>query len=159
MALDTSLIKPDNLLATGPTAANTAVPSKVTQLTGQNIWEYEFSNTWPQTGVWTITLNADGFSIAKGTVLGSFSVTQGTVYKMAVNWAATNSVETLSTKVTALEPKVTTLETKVAALEPKVTALEGGRATVVAFNTLQAAVNALAVRIETLEIDVVTHTH
>jgi hypothetical protein len=113
MALDLTIIKPDNLLATGPTASNTAVPSKVTKVDGEDIWEYEFTNSWPQPGTWVVTLNADGFSIAKGTVLGSFTVTQGTYYKLAVNWNATTTISELRTKVTAVEETTADLATSV----------------------------------------------
>jgi uncharacterized coiled-coil protein SlyX len=152
MALNTALIKADNLLATGPTPANTAVPSKVTQLADQNVWEYEFTNTWPQTGIWTITLNADGFSIAKGTVLGSFTVTQGTVYKLAINWETTDSVATLSSKVAALETGRAT-NAALATLQSTVNALQ------MSVNTQNNQITALTQRVETLEVDLITHAH
>jgi uncharacterized coiled-coil protein SlyX len=159
MPIDTALIKAENLLATGPTPSNTVIPSKVTQLEGQNIWEYEWTNTWPQTGIWTVTLNADGFSIPKGTVLHTLSVMQGTFHLSVINWETTESVATLSSNLTTLSGKVA--------------ALEAGRATNAALATLQSTVNALQMsvntqnnqiaaltqRVETLEVDVVIHTH
>jgi outer membrane murein-binding lipoprotein Lpp len=152
MAIDTTIIKPDNLLATGPTASNTAVPSKVTQLTGQNVWEYEFSNTWPQTGIWTITLNADEFSIPKGTVLGSFTISQGTVYKIAVNWETTETVSTLAGRVTALETSTATSRTNITQLQTDLATANTtiGRLNTAVTNLNNAATPALR--------DVATHT-
>jgi hypothetical protein len=145
MALDITKIKADNLLATNGTT--TIVPASVTKIDGQNIWEYVWPNAWPVAGVWTVTLNADGFSIAKGTVLDRFSVTQGTFYRTGVHWETTESVNIISTKVS-------TLETKVAALET-------GRATNASVATLQTTVNnhttqitALLARMDEVEVNI-----
>jgi len=166
VALDTTIIKADNLLATGPTTTNTAVPSKVTQVTGQNVWEYEFSNTWPQVGTWTIALNADGFSIPKGTILGSFLVTQGTVYKLAVNWETTENVQTIANRVASLESGATALTASVTAaqdtavaLGTRVSAAETAQttaSTTIANHTTQIA--ALTTRIDELEVQIVLLT-
>lgn len=173
MAVDVSLIKPENLIATGPTPTNTAVPTKVTKPAGQENWVYEFPNKWPEIGTWTVTLNADGFTVPKGTVMGTFPISQGTFYALAINWTSMDAVTIVGNRVTALETAHNALGARVGSLELANTAMTGRAAALETADTVQAAritalettntaqataIAALATRIDELEVQVVLPT-
>jgi hypothetical protein len=110
VAIDTTLLKPENLLATSPSKAHTAVPTAIARVGTTDAYDYTFPNSWAEVGDWTISINSDGLSVAKGTVMGVLPVKQGTFYSFGMNWAAGESVEALSTKVTAVEVRLSAVE-------------------------------------------------
>lgn len=141
MTVDATKIRANNLIATSPGGTHTILPTKVTQLSGNNNWEYEWPNTWPTTGVWVVTVNEDGLATPKGTVIDSITVTQGVSQRTIVPWGSIDRVTTLEGKVAALETDRTAKTNQVAALEADRTA-----------KTIQIA--AMLGRLDQLEFDV-----
>lgn len=145
MAIDPALIKISNIVATSPSGRETRVPTAVTQITGQQIWKYDFIYpTWPETGNWTVAINEDGFSLTKGTIVGGFPIAQGSQYSIAINWESTETVTRIASRVTTLETNNTADRATIAQLRSDLTAAQS-------LNTTQTNnITALTTRVDTL---------